>query len=375
MTNRNIFFTIKKISYSAIFFLALLPVLSFWLMKNSAYPTASLFLSLIFIFLIVPLLDLAIGVDEVNPAQGRENDDMDNDIFYRVMVMLSLPAFFLLLLFGHWVFVSNELNFWQQAAWILTIGVFGSVFGINSAHELCHKTTKIEPFFSGLLLSLVCYSTFKIEHIRGHHVYVSTPDDKSSARLNQTVYNFLWGTFKGNFISAFRLEKNRLNKKGLSAWHWRNELIWWQATTLLWILLVGLIFGGKGILFFLLQSFVAISFLEVINYVEHYGLERKRLKNGKYEPVTHKHSWNSSFLLTNLLLFQLQRHSDHHANPKIRYQVLRHFHDSPQLPFGYATMILLTLLPPLWFFIMNPRVKKYLGESGQPEILGNEITG
>ncbi len=363
MTRRNIFFTIKKFSFSAIFFLALLPVISFWLMQNTPYPTAAFFFPLIFIFVIVPLLDLAIGLDEINPLSGSESENMENDISYRIMVLLSLPAFFALLLFGHWVFVSFDLNFWQQAAWILSIGIFGSVFGINSAHELCHKTTKIEPLFSGILLSLVCYSTFKVEHIRGHHVHVSTPDDKSSSRLNQTVYNFLWGTFRSNFICAFRLEKNRLNKKGLGAWHWRNELIWWQLLTLLWVILAGYFFGSSGILFFFLQSFVAISFLEIINYVEHYGLERKRLKNGKYEAVTHKHSWNSSFLLTNLLLFQLQRHSDHHAYPKRRYQILRHFDDSPQLPFGYATMILLSLIPPLWFSIMNPRVKKYLGEN------------
>lgn len=368
MNKIKTFVTVKKYGYLVIFIMALLPVLSFYLMRHTSFPILASYLSLLVVFVLVPLLDILIGQDELNLDEKLEVPKLEQEYFYRFMVLMSLPAFFALLVFGAWAFVSLEMTFFQALGWLLSIGLFGAVFGINSAHELCHKTTKIEPFFSGLLLSLVCYSTFKVEHIRGHHVYVSTPDDRSSAAYNQNLYHFLWRTLSGNFMAAFKLEAHRLRKRGLSAWNFRNELIWWQLLSLTWLILAYAFFGFMGAVFFLAQSFMAITFLEIINYVEHYGLERKKLKNGKYEPVSHKHSWNSSYLLTNLLLFQLQRHSDHHAYPKRRYQVLRHFKDSPQLPFGYATMILLALFPPLWFRCMNKKVENYLGYKPQVKV-------
>ena len=211
----------------------------------------------------------------------------------------------------------------------------------------------------GLLLAAVCYAGFKVEHVRGHHVHVSTPEDASSSRYGQSLYSFLPHAYKHNFLNAWRLESERLKRKGLPALHWRNELIWWYAISALFLLGFSLAFGWLGAIFFLGQSVMAFTLLEIVNYVEHYGLHRRRLDNGRYERTTPEHSWNSNFLLTNLFLFHLQRHSDHHAYAKRRYQVLRHYDSSPQLPNGYAGMIVLALFPPLWRAVMDPKVRAY----------------
>lgn len=353
-------FSFKKYGYMCVPLLASIPLLSIWLMKNTAYPNLSSFFPLIFVFIIVPVLDILLGKDNVNPNELMEVPILEKQNYYRVLTALCFPLYFSLLILSLHAFTTMPLNGVGKIGWLLSMGIFASVFTINASHELMHKTTKIEPFLSGLLLSLVCFSSFKIEHIRGHHVNVSTPLDHSSARLYQSVYAFLIMALRHNTLAGFELEKKRLNKKGLSAWHWQNELIWWTMLSMFWALCAGYFFGWLGLLFFFGTSLAAVLFLEVINYVEHYGLERKLLKNGKYEAVTHQHSWNSSYLFTNLLLFQLQRHSDHHAYPKRRYQILRHFDDSPQLPFGYATMILIALIPPLWFRIMNPLAVSYM---------------
>jgi alkane 1-monooxygenase len=356
---------VKKYGYLIIFLLAALPVFSFWLIKITSFPNLFSYFLLAFVFVVVPILDLLIGKDEFNPDENLEVPNLENDKYYRLLTILCMPIYFFILSFSMWVFVSVELSILGKIGWVTSIGVFGSVFAINAAHELMHKNNKVEQFISGILLSLVCFSSFKIEHIRGHHVYVSTPHDHSSATFNQSLYNFLQKALSYNFVFAFQLEKNRLQKKGLGIFHWQNELLWWYLLSIFWLSCALIAFGILGAIFFLATSFIAVVLLEIINYVEHYGLERKLKKNNKYEPVTHRHSWNSSFLFTNLLLFQLQRHSDHHAYPKRRYQSLRHHDDSPQLPFGYATMVVIALCPPLWRTIMNPRVKEYLKNSTQ----------
>jgi len=242
----------------------------------------------------------------------------------------------------------------------------GGIIAINLGHEFVHKDPKAENWMGGLLLSSVTYAGFKVEHVRGHHVHVSTPEDASSSQYNQGLYAFLPHAFKHNFLNAWRLEKQYLERKGKKNLSVHNELIWWYGISALFAVAFGVLFGWQGVLFFCAQSFVAAFTLEVINYIEHYGLHRRVKDNGRYERVTPAHSWNSNYLLTNLALFQLQRHSDHHAYAKRRYQVLRHYEESPQLPGGYAAMYVLALFPPLWKKVMNPRVEAYYeGEMDQ----------
>jgi alkane 1-monooxygenase len=207
---------------------------------------------------------------------------------------------------------------------------------------------------------------FFIEHNRGHHVRVATPEDPATSRYKENFYAFWWRSVTDGYKSALNLENERLNKKGISIWSFSNQMIWFTVLPLLFVSISTLFFsfiGNRFIwempVFFFSQSFLAFSLLEVVNYLEHYGMERQLLPNGRYERVSPIHSWNASHTVSNFLLFQLQRHSDHHAFAHKRYQVLDHSEESPQLPSGYSAMLILAMFPPLWFRVMNKRLEKW----------------
>ena len=313
---------------------------------------------LIFLFVLLPLADYALGHDSVNPS-ADEAAALDRDLWFRGLTLACVPVQLGLLAWSGYYFVNAELGALGLLGWVLSQGVVSSVLAINVAHELIHKDTRLEQWAGGVLLTSVGYHGFKVEHIRGHHVQVSTPEDASSARFNQSLWHFLPRSLLRNSRNAWTLEAQRLRKLGFSALNWRNELIAWTGLWLLAIALFGWLLGSTGVIFFLAQGLFAALSLEIINYIEHYGLERKKLPNGRYERTTHLHSWNSDFRLSNLLLFQLQRHSDHHETPRRRYQALLHHADSPQLPGGYASMFFLAMFPPLWKRVVNPRVLRF----------------
>ncbi len=312
---------------------------------------------LVFIFGVVPLIDALCGEERGNwntPAEARR---LEQSVFYRLLPMLALPLWLGTLAWCAWQFTQLPLGSGGVLGWVLSTGVIGGVLAINPAHELIHKSGRLEPLIGGILLSSAGYQGFKIEHVRGHHVHVATPEDSSSARLGESVYAFVPRALWRNVCNAWRLEATRLRERGCGVLSWRNEMVGW---TLLWLGLGAgfvLLSGWRGGLFFLVQGVVAAATLEVINYVEHYGLSRRQIAPGRYERVTHHHSWNAPARSTNWLLFNLQRHSDHHANARRRYQALLHHDDSPQLPAGYATMFVLALLPPLWRRVMDPRAR------------------
>lgn len=325
--------------------------------------------ALVIIFGLVPLLDHVFGQDPANPTD-QQVEAMTRNHYYAVLALAMLPWQYWNLYQAGEVMATAPFGVAGYLGWMVSVGFVGAIIAINTGHELTHKDSRIEQWAGGLLLASVCYAGFKVEHIRGHHVTVSTPEDASSARYGQSLYRFLPHAFKHNFLNAWKLEAERLRKKNLPAFHWRNELIWWYSISAGLAIASFALWGWIGALFFVGQGFFAALLLEIINYVEHYGLHRRKLPNGRYERPTPAHSWNSNFFFTNMMLFHLQRHSDHHAHPKRRYQVLRHFDGSPQLPSGYASMVVLALLPPLWFRVMNPRVEAYYkGEEWQ---LGNE---
>lgn len=358
---------LKKWGYLA-FWLAVLPILPMSATIGRESGTQDYWAWFIYfvVFGIIPILDYIIGKDPSNPDEAVQVPAMSEERIYRVLTLLMVPIWLGVLLYSGWVFVNNDYSWFGMLGWIVSIGTIGGVIAINLAHELIHKDPKIENWAGGLLLASVTYAGFKVEHVRGHHVTVSTPEDASSSQYNQGVYSFLLRAFPHNFINAWKLEAAYLKRKGKKVISRHNELIWWYAISAGLAVLFGLLFGWMGVLFFLGQSFVAAFTLEVINYIEHYGLHRRVLENGRYERVTPAHSWNSNYFLTNLALFQLQRHSDHHAYAKRRYQVLRHYEESPQLPGGYASMYVLALFPPLWKKVMNPRVEAYYqGEMDQ----------
>jgi alkane 1-monooxygenase len=311
---------------------------------------------LVFLFVLLPAADYALGIDRSNPDPAQA-EALERSLWFRALTWACLPVQLGLLAWSTAHFAATPFGAVGAAGWILSQGVVSGVLAINVAHELIHKAPRFEQWLGGALLASVGYHGFKIEHLRGHHVHVSTPADASSARYGQSLWHFLPRALWRNTRNAWALEAARLARLGLPALHPRNEMFGW---TLLWLsgaAAAGAACGARGLAFFLLQGLFAALSLEIINYIEHYGLERRRLADGRYERTTHLHSWNSGYRLSNALLFQLQRHSDHHETPRRRYAALLHHEDSPQLPGGYAAMFVLALLPPLWFAVIDPRVR------------------
>ena len=362
----NVMLRLKAVLYWIVFLPAALPYWSMGFAESSGYYNAYAWWGLLMVFGALPILDHIIGKDPANPNSEQE-EKLNNNKYYRLIPLCVVPAQIALLVYGAHIFTTTpEFSLLGQVGWVLSVGIASAILAINVGHELIHKDSTIERWAGGFLYASVFYGGFKVEHVRGHHVNVSTPKDASSARYGQNLYHFLPRSYWHNFISAWRLEIRRLKGLGLPAWHYRNELIWWYGLSLCLAVLFFYQWGSMGLVFFLGNAWMSFTTLEIINYVEHYGLHRRLLSSGKYERTTPAHSWNSNYLLSNMGLFHLQRHSDHHAHPKRRYQVLRHFDQSPQLPSGYPGMYVLALIPPLWFKVMNPRVKAYYkGEEHQ----------
>ncbi|MBO6850064.1 MAG: alkane 1-monooxygenase [Marinobacter sp.] len=362
---RKVLLTLKKYSYLIAMVPLILPPLL--LAAGQATDLVNVFAwgVPVVVFGIIPVLDMLLGKDSLNPDEQTDVPVMNSEAFYRVITLGWVAAFAVLLVWGMTTLASGIFSVAGGLGWVVSIGIVGGL-GINVAHELIHKDGRLETWAGGFLLSLVCYAGFKVEHLRGHHVHVSTPEDASSSRYNQSLYQFLPQAYVRNFLNAWKLEAQRLQRKGHKALSWLNELIWWYSISALVGIGFTLAFGWLGAAFFLGQSFFAFTLLEIVNYLEHYGLHRRKLDNGRYERTTPEHSWNSNYFLTNVFLFQLQRHSDHHAFAKRRYQVLRHHDIAPQLPAGYSAMIVLAMVPPLWKRVMNPRVEAYYrGEEHQ----------
>lgn len=338
---------------------ALIPSLPLWGYALWHYSGSSLswWLAPMVVYLAIPLLDTLIGRDGNNPPEDQVKA-LEEDWYYRICTFAYIPLQYVVFFWGCWVIGTHSLAWYEWLGVVASVGGVNGV-GINTAHELGHKRTKLERWLSKIALAPVAYGHFFVEHNRGHHRHVSTPEDPASSRFGESFYRFLPRTMIGSLVSAWKIEKQRLERQGKSVWHWQNDnLQAWAMTVVLYGVAIAL-FGPALLLFLCLQAFYGASLLEVVNYVEHYGLKRQRLENGRYERVRPEHSWNSNHLASNLFLYQLQRHSDHHANPSRRYQSLRHFEDVPQLPSGYATMIVLAYFPPLWRAVMDKRVMSF----------------
>jgi alkane 1-monooxygenase len=346
---------LKAFGFMFVFAVPLTLPTAAWLSTQTGLFNLMAWYPLFFLFVLIPAFDYLLGHDPVNIDKSEERATSERQ-WFKALTLLVLPVQIGCLIWSASWFVNQQLNALGMIGWLFSQGIVSSILAINVAHELIHKDARLEKAFGGILLTSVGYYGFKIEHLRGHHVHVSTPADASSARFGQSVWTFMPEALFRNSINAWKLEAERLGNANLPFFHWRNEMLGW---TLLWFVFgIGFYagFGVKGLAFFILQGFFAACSLEVINYIEHYGLERKQLADGRYERTTHLHSWNSDYALSNLMLFQLQRHSDHPAFPKRRYAILRHFEDAPQLPGGYAAMFVLALFPPLWHRIIDPRV-------------------
>ena len=322
---------------------------------------------LVFLYGIVPALDAVIGRDPHNPPE-EVVAELAKDKYYRYCVYGFIPCQFVTFFWGMWLLTSGSLGWVGSLGLMTSIGVVGGI-AFNTAHELAHANVKLETFLSKLTLAPTAYGHFVVEHTKGHHVRVATPEDPASSRYGESFWAFLPRTIIGGLKSAWNIEKKRLSRQNKSVWHWENHnLQAWGMTLVLWAVTIA-IFGWIALPFLAAMAFYSVTLFEVINYLEHYGLCRQKMESGRYERCQPHHSWNSNHLVTNLLLFQLQRHSDHHANPTRSYQALRHFDDVPQLPSGYAGMVPLAYIPPLWRMVMDPKVKAhYAGDLSKANV-------
>ncbi len=343
----------RRYMWPAAIVVPVLPFLSYGIVRHSGV-AGWWWLTPGLVFLIIPLVDLFGGDDVGNPPEEVARA-LQADRYYRWLTFLYLPLQFGGLVLGCWQWRDGGLGWVGRLGVLASLGTVNGI-AINTAHELGHKRESLERWLSKVALAPAMYGHFCVEHNRGHHVRVATPQDPASARLGESFWAFWPRTVAGSVRSAWRLESRRSAARRRTPWTIRNDVLnAWSMTVVLFGALV-LAFGPGVLPMLLAQAVLGFSFLEVVNYLEHYGLLRQRTTGGRYERVDEQHSWNSNRLTTNIFLYQLQRHSDHHANPLRRYQTLRTFDTSPQLPAGYATMIVVALVSPLWRRIMDPRV-------------------
>src|SRR5690625_4539156 len=346
-----------------------------WAMNTAGWHTASqlpLYIGPILLYVILPVLDLAVGADGQNPPD-EVMAALENDKYYRYATYAYIPLQYASAILGAYLFTASDLSwlgFDGSLGWLGKIGVAASAatvagVGINTAHELGHKRDSLERWLAKITLAQVCYGHFYVEHNRGHHVRVATPEDPASARFGETFWEFLPRSVIGGIRSAWELEAARIRRTGRNPWDPRtwagNDVINALAMSVLFWGVMIAVFGVALIPYALINAFYGSSLLESVNYLEHYGLVRQKRAGGRYERCTPQHSWNSDHTVTNLFLYHLQRHSDHHANPTRRYQTLRSMAEAPNLPSGYASLIGLTYVPPLWRALMDHRVLAHYG--------------
>ena len=321
--------------------------------------TLMLWLPVLFIYVLAPLLDLLLGTDTSNPPESAV-PGLEADPYYRRITWALVPLLWIAFVYAAWFSQTAALSWLGQLGLVLATGGVGG-FCINLGHEIGHKRGRVEPWLAKLVLAPTFYGHFTIEHNRGHHRDVATPEDSASSRMGESIWRFLLREMPGAFARAWRLERERLRADGLPGWSLHNQIIQPALVTLaLWGAL-GLWLGPQVLMFLLPAALWSNFQLTSANYIEHYGLLRQKDAGGRYERCKPQHSWNSNHLFSNWANFHLQRHSDHHAHPLRRFQSLRHFDEAPQLPSGYFGMFPLAYVPPLWFAVMDPRLVEAVG--------------
>ena len=312
-------------------------------------------LTVVFVYGLVPVLDGLVGPDPRN-ADDAALQRAAQSRLASLPLVLALPVQLGLFWLLGVVWQGGSAVWWERAGWLASVAIAGGGIGIVIGHELVHRRDRALYWIGKLLLGMVLYMHFAVEHVRGHHPRVGTDDDPASARRGQSLYAFLPQSIARQFLSAWQLEAARLARAGSGPWTLRNEVLVGVLLQAAWLVGAALLFGAAVAAVFAVVALLSVSLLEIVNYIEHYGLRRGRDANGRLEPVRAHHSWNSDHLVSRGLLFELPRHTDHHMNGSRPYQTLRSVAGAPQLPAGYPTMVLLALWPPLWFRVMDPRV-------------------
>lgn len=319
---------------------------------SAAYATV------IFSFGLIPLLEQFLPQDTSNLQEEERDDRLARKVF-DWLLYFNVPLVFGIL--GLLIYQLNTQYYTtsELVGQVLSVGIVLGVCGINVAHELGHRSNKMEQALSKILLLPTLYQHFFIEHNRGHHKHVATPLDPATARKGEIVYTFWLRSLWGSYRSAWHLEKERLERGKLAFWSFQNEMIRFSIQQLIYIALVFVLTPSWQLALAVLTSgLIGVLLLESINYVEHYGLQRRLLDNGRYERVQPHHSWNANYHLGRIMLYELTRHSDHHYLANKKYQILDHHEQAPVLPLGYPASILMALVPPLWLVVMNRELEK-----------------
>ena len=312
--------------------------------------------TVVYAFGLIPMLELVFSSKESSYSEEQKHKRLVNVVF-DMLLYLNLPLVFATLFYGLYTLLYFNLEVYEQIGIVFSVGIVLGTNGINVAHELGHRLSKSEQFLAKVLLMPSLYMHFFIEHNLGHHKNVGTPGDPATARRDQSVYGFWLTSIIGQWISAYKIQKQQLEINGHRFWSLHNELLVFVVVQSLYVYAIYVWFGALGAAYALAFALVAVLLLETINYIEHYGLVRE-LKASRYERVTPAHSWNSNHVIGRMVLYELTRHSDHHHRASKKYQVLESIEESPQLPFGYTTSMVIAMVPPVWFALMNKRLNR-----------------
>ena len=311
----------------------------------------------VYAFLIIPILEIALAQDAEN-LSGESRESTRINPIYDLMLYANIPiVFFLIWIVGTKV-SAGPLETFEYWGFAFSLGIVLGTNGINVAHELGHRQTTPERFLGKLLLLPSFYMHFYIEHNYGHHLNAATPEDPATARYNQSVYSFWFTSVTRQYSNAWHIQKMLLKKSGRTFLSINNDMLWYTFLQIGYLVLLYVFFGGFTAVFLWLCGIIGFLLLETVNYIEHYGLLRLKMPSGRYERVREVHSWNSNHLIGRIVLYELTRHSDHHYKSSKKYQILDYHGTAPDMPFGYPTSMVLSLIPPLWFRIMNPRIPR-----------------
>ena len=316
------------------------------------------FTSVVVLFLFIPIAEQLLPGRTDNLSAEAENHKLQS-IFFDILLYLNIPILFGLIFYYLNIVAYSSLPMADLLGKSMALGINIGVIGINVAHEIGHRNGLYNQISSQLLLLPALYMHFNIEHNKGHHKNVATPEDPASSRKNENFYTFWFRTVFYSYLSAWRIENNERRRSNKPVFALSNKMIQFTIIQIAFLTLILLVFNWSALLWYVLCAVSGFTLLELVNYIEHYGLVRSKLPSGKYEAVAPHHSWNSNHELGRIMLYELTRHSDHHYKSTRKYQVLRHFDDSPQLPFGYPASIIMAMFPPIWFSIMNRQLKKY----------------
>ena len=315
------------------------------------------YLTPVYAFVLIPLLEMIFPLDSHNISEEESENKLKNKLFDWVLY-LNLPIVYGLLIYALITITSLPIETYEFVGLMLSLGIVLGVNGINVGHELGHRQTTNERFLGKALLLPSLYMHFYIEHNFGHHLNAATKEDPATARYNQSVYSFWITSVFRQYYNSWNIQKKLLKNSSLSFFSLKNDMLWYSFFQVIYLILIYVVFGYTGFVFALFSAMTGFVLLETVNYIEHYGLLRLKTASGRYERVKETHSWNSNHVIGRIILYELTRHSDHHYKTSKKYQVLDCHEDSPQMPYGYPTSMVLALVPPVWFHIMNKRIPR-----------------